>query len=331
MLTQNTSQKDPLTIMKSGMLQTLSMRHLTFKNAESRSLFLNKVEELSNHILYVSAGAFAVLPLAFNNLRKPYIYQSLVLVLIAAGIPATIMAAVLKIMSNGFQRRAAFVASDSNIVSPVFWILLQFGGLLLIIQVGAFISFIAFNVQSSLHRPPQIDALKIEQSIVEPGTVVPISISAQDPDADRLMYRWRADGGVVVDTDTPYTTWVAPSIDTPQQLFHVAAVVSDGWREDTRFASILVRQSPTQQARIEKLCLMAKPLTLSTGTEEKSTCEQITEYIYRGATPQEQEVRAELLESQMEKQSEAQSNGKRKKWLGCCSTALVPLLCDPRC
>jgi hypothetical protein len=311
-------------------------RTLDFKDDESLKLFLGKIEELTNHVLYVSIGVFAVLPVALTNLRRPYAYSFLVTILICFGVFATLVGAVLKVASNGYYRRVSRLLTSvyQTDISPIFWITFQLAEVAAFVQVAAFVVFIAVNAPKALQKTPQVESIKIEKSIVEPGDVVPVSVSAEDADDDRLTYRWEANGGTVVNSDTSTTTWLAPaSISSAEQPFNIRAYVSDGTSEGYRDAAVLVRQSPTIQGNVERLCLMAKPLAASTGTDENVACDQIRKYIQEADTSAEKTSRVELVESQMKKQTElpAKLSGKKKRWFGCCTTALLPLFCDPGC
>jgi len=79
---------------------------------------------------------------------------------------------------------------------------------------------------------PSIDAYSQTTSVVAPGEVVILSVSASDPEGEPVSYAWAAPDGTLSspvtepDTSRSTATWTAPAVLSGQPM-HVTVVVSD--------------------------------------------------------------------------------------------------------
>ncbi|MFW6150337.1 MAG: PKD domain-containing protein [Chloroflexota bacterium] len=80
------------------------------------------------------------------------------------------------------------------------------------------------------NKPPVIEVLKADPSLVCPGDTSTIRCKASDPDGDELTYAWTASGGSITgDGSTAY--WTAPSAGG---TYTVTVTVTDGGGGETR-------------------------------------------------------------------------------------------------
>ena len=74
------------------------------------------------------------------------------------------------------------------------------------------------------NRPPTVEAM-CDPCEVAPGETSTVTASANDPDGDRLTYRWAAPTGTLSPNDQMTSTWTAPAADGPVP---VTVTVDDG-------------------------------------------------------------------------------------------------------
>lgn len=99
--------------------------------------------------------------------------------------------------------------------------------------------------QVEANAQPVIAALAVATDRIEPGSTIPVSCSASDPDGDALAYTWSASDGQITGAGAD-VTWLAP--DT-EGLYRVFVTVDDG-RGGAAQASLTLRVRSNQPPEI---------------------------------------------------------------------------------
>jgi hypothetical protein len=84
------------------------------------------------------------------------------------------------------------------------------------IAVAVALAIVLFLVARSVNRPPVIVRVDTQPATVTRDGAASIKVRAEDPDADRLAYEYKADyGRVVAEAGRPYEARYAPSAEGP--------------------------------------------------------------------------------------------------------------------
>lgn len=81
-----------------------------------------------------------------------------------------------------------------------------------------------FIEQTGNNKSPSISRLTSDTVVTNPGAIVNVVCTADDPDADTLSYQWTVSGGSVTGSGSNIT-WIAPS---SAGSYIITCIVKDG-------------------------------------------------------------------------------------------------------